>query len=90
MIDAEAGSLQNVVDLGPLQLRAQAACEALGDDRTGVTISGARLGAGPLGLPLGIKGDGYVDWLYLDEGLRVTRGNKGSVFVHVRDDGALE
>jgi hypothetical protein len=31
---------------------------------------------------------GYVDWLYLDDTLRVTRGSKGSLFVHVRDDDA--
>jgi PAP_fibrillin len=28
---------------------------------------------------------GYVDWLYLDEDLRITRGNKGSVFIHTRE-----
>ena len=31
-------------------------------------------------------GGGYIDWLYLDEGLRVTRGNKGSLFVHTREE----
>lgn len=31
-------------------------------------------------------GGGYIDWLYLDETLRVTRGNKGSLFVHTRED----
>ncbi len=38
-------------------------------------------------LPLPIKQTepGYVDWLYLDSRLRVTRGNKGSVFVHTRE-----
>ena len=29
---------------------------------------------------------GFVDWLYLDADVRVTRGSKGSLFVHVRDD----
>lgn len=28
---------------------------------------------------------GFVDWLYLDADVRVTRGSKGSFFVHVRD-----
>lgn len=37
-----------------------------------------------LPLPVKTDGDGYVDWLYLDENLRITRGNKGSTFVHVR------
>ena len=35
-------------------------------------------------LPIKSDGDGYVDWLYLGDNLRVTRGNKGSTFVHVR------
>jgi hypothetical protein len=72
-----------------LQVRAQATCEAISDTRTDVNINGAGFRvAGPLKVPLGIKGTGYVDWLYLDESLRVTRGSKGSLFVHVRDDDA--
>jgi hypothetical protein len=35
-----------------------------------------------------LQGTGYVDWLYLDEGLRITRGSKGSLFVHVKDNEA--
>jgi hypothetical protein len=35
-----------------------------------------------------MQGTGYVDWLYLDEGLRVTRGSKGSLFVHAKDNEA--
>jgi hypothetical protein len=72
-----------------LQVRAQATCEAISDTRTDVNINGAGFRvAGPLKVPLGIKGTGYVDWLYLDDSLRVTRGSKGSLFVHVRDDDA--
>ena len=26
----------------------------------------------------------YVDWLYLDDDLRVTRGSKGSMFIHTK------
>jgi hypothetical protein len=37
---------------------------------------------------LHLQGTGYVDWLYLDEGLRITRGSKGSLFVHVKDNEA--
>lgn len=46
------------------------------------------LEVGPLAVPLPIKTDGrgFVEWLYLDEGLRITRGNKGSVFIHTRDE----
>lgn len=71
------------------QVRAQATCEAISDIRTDVNINGAGVRvAGPLKVPLGIKGTGYVDWLYLDDSLRITRGSKGSLFVHVRDDAA--
>ena len=26
----------------------------------------------------------YVDWLYLDDDLRITRGSKGSMFIHTK------
>jgi len=44
----------------------------------------------PWFLPLGGErkpgeGVGFVEWLYLDQNLRVTRGNKGSLFVHTRE-----
>jgi len=32
---------------------------------------------------------GYLDFLYLDKELRVTKGNRGSLFVHVRPDSEL-
>jgi hypothetical protein len=90
VIDAEAGTLENVVDLGFAQVRAQATCDALSDIRTDVAINGAGLSLGPVRVPLGVKGTGYVDWLYLDEDLRVTKGSKGSLFVHVREaDGTV-
>jgi hypothetical protein len=38
-----------------------------------------------LPLPLRAKG-GYLDFLYLDKDLRVTRGNRGGLFVHVRPE----
>ncbi|KAF6249504.1 hypothetical protein COO60DRAFT_1580714 [Scenedesmus sp. NREL 46B-D3] len=68
VIDAKAGTLENVVDLGLTKVRAQATCKAVSDMRT--------------------DGTGYVDWLYLDEALRITRGSKGSLFVHVKDNDA--
>ena len=35
-------------------------------------------------LPFNNVAPGYIEWLYLDEDLRVTRGNKGSYFIHTR------
>jgi hypothetical protein len=40
-----------------------------------------------LSLPLKVKG-GYLDFLYLDQDIRVTRGNRGGLFVHTRPDAA--
>jgi hypothetical protein len=91
VIDAAAGTLENVVDLGAAKLRAKATCSAVGDARTDVRISGATLGGGGGGLklPLPVSGSGFVDWLYLSDRLRVTRGSKGSLFVHLREDGPV-
>lgn len=37
-------------------------------------------------MPLPVKGTGYVEWLYLSDAVRVTRGSKGSLFVHTREE----
>ena len=38
-----------------------------------------------LPIPLRKKG-GFLDFIYLDEDIRVTRGNRGGLFVHFRPD----
>eukprot|EP00519_Triparma_laevis_P009899 CAMPEP_0182509260 /NCGR_PEP_ID=MMETSP1321-20130603/26542_1 /TAXON_ID=91990 /ORGANISM="Bolidomonas sp., Strain RCC1657" /LENGTH=254 /DNA_ID=CAMNT_0024715503 /DNA_START=58 /DNA_END=822 /DNA_ORIENTATION=+ len=38
-----------------------------------------------LPLPLRVKG-GYLDFVYLDEDMRITRGNRGGLFVHVKPE----
>lgn len=35
-------------------------------------------------LPFNNVAPGYIEWLYLDEDLRITKGNKGSYFIHTR------
>ena len=37
-----------------------------------------------LGLPVKQTEPGFTDWLFLDKGLRISRGNKGSLFIHTR------
>jgi hypothetical protein len=32
------------------------------------------------------KKGGYLDFVYLDKDIRITRGNKGGLFVHFRSD----
>jgi hypothetical protein len=47
---------------------------------------GKRWGWRPLRIPLPLKGIGWLDVTYLDDKLRVTRGNRGGLFVHVRPE----
>lgn len=50
-------------------------------DITNVTFKYCKLPTLPL--PLKKKG-GYLDFLYLDDDIRVTRGNRGGLFIHFR------
>lgn len=87
VIDGEADTLQNIVRLGSwVRIQASAQCAASSDVRTDVNIQGAGIYLGPLKIPVPTgAGTGWVDWLYLDEDIRVTRGSKGSLFVHRRE-----
>ena len=49
-------------------------------------ILGRRFGWKPLRVPLPIKGVGWLDVTYLSDTMRVTRGNRGGVFVHLRPE----
>lgn len=42
-----------------------------------------------ISLPFFKRSGGYMDFLYLDENIRITRGNRGSLFIHFRS-GYLE
>jgi hypothetical protein len=88
IISADGSKLENRVELLPgVRVRALADAEPDSGTCTGVEILEVIIEIGPLKLPLPIKQDarGYIDWLYLDENLRITQGSKGSVFVHKRD-----
>ena len=47
---------------------------------------GKRFGLPLIRIPLPLKGLGWLDVTYLDDKLRVTRGNRGGLFVHVRPE----
>ena len=47
---------------------------------------GKRFGFPTLRIPLPLKGLGWLDVTYLDDKLRVTRGNRGGLFVHIRPE----
>jgi hypothetical protein len=89
IISSDGTTLQNRVDLIPglVKVIAQATAEPASATRTRVVISEVLLQIGPLKFNLNIRtdADGYVDWLYLDDTIRITRGNKGSLFFHIRD-----
>ncbi|GJP31865.1 hypothetical protein CLOM_g15489 [Closterium sp. NIES-68] len=86
VVSEDGSRLENVVELLPaVLLRAAAEAYAVGPARTEVYIDETTLEVGPLKFNLPITGEGYIDQLYLDETLRVSRGNAGSLFVHVRD-----
>ncbi|CAL8460873.1 g404 [Coccomyxa elongata] len=78
--EAGPGALQNVVELTPfLKVRAGAECEpdrtASGLDRTTVRIKYARVEVFNIRIPLPFStaAPGYIEWLYLDEDLRITK-----------------
>ncbi|KAL2651592.1 hypothetical protein R1flu_019720 [Riccia fluitans] len=78
--------LENLVEFLPgVKLRAGASVLPTSKERQDVNIKGASLELGPLRLPVNITGEGYVDILYLDSKLKISRGNRGSLFVHTRE-----
>lgn len=88
IISSDGTRLQNRVELLPgVRVTAEASAEVASATRTRVVISDVLLELGPFKINLNVNtdADGYVDWLYLDDDVRITRGNKGSVFLHVRD-----
>ena len=86
-------TLENLVRLGPLTVSARAPVKATSDTRVEVSISTIDISL--FGnvvktmrmTPKPGRGAGYVEQLFLDDALRISRGNKGSVFVHAREDG---
>jgi len=89
--DAPSG-VRNVVELGPVTVEAFARSEAVSNARTNVVIDKVDLRWGERVLktfelqPRPGAGSGWVEQRYLDDDLRISVGNKGSVFVHVRDE----
>lgn len=54
--------------------------------RLEANISEACLKYWSIAIPVPLRGQGYMDLLYVDEDVRVTRGNRGRTFVHFRPD----
>jgi hypothetical protein len=55
--------------------------------KAGIEVKlGRRFGWKPLWVPLPLRGEGYLDVVYLSPYMRITRGNRGGVFVHLRPE----
>ncbi len=89
--DAPSG-VRNVVELGPVTVEAFARSETVSNARTNVVIDKVDVRWGERVLktfelqPRPGAGSGWVEQRYLDNDVRISVGNKGSVFVHVRDE----
>ena len=84
---ADGLTLENRVDLRIGRIRALAKCEATSDTRTEVRINDVFAELFWKRIPIGGKRDdtGYVEWMYVDERIRIQTGSKGSLFVHIRE-----
>jgi hypothetical protein len=87
IISEDGQQVENVSLLPGVTVRAVAQARAVSDDRTEIVIDQVLLELGPFKFNIPVRRDeaGFIEWLFLDNDMRVTRGNKGSVFVHVRD-----
>lgn len=80
----------NVVQIGPFKVEAKAESKTVSDVRTEIVIRTVDISfAGNLVKTIELQprpgaGAGWVDHLYLDDEIRVSLGNKGSLFVHVK------
>lgn len=82
----------NVVQIGPVKIEAKAQSKTVSDVRTEIVIRTVDISfAGNLVKTIELQprpgaGAGWVDHLYLDDEMRISLGNKGSLFVHVKAD----
>lgn len=88
--EASESKFENLVQFldGQIRLSATVAYKSTSTEpaRISCDIVDANLCLGGLpALPLPLRAQGgWLDFLYLDEDMRITKGNKGGVFVHVR------
>jgi PAP_fibrillin len=85
----EAGNptVENRVALGVGTVRAVGTCTAESDTRTGVKFEKVVFDTLGRQFPINMNRDaaGFIDWVYVDERIRVSKGNRGSVFIHTRE-----
>mmetsp|Transcript_42880 Transcript_42880/g.134570 ORF Transcript_42880/g.134570 Transcript_42880/m.134570 type:complete len:320 (-) Transcript_42880:220-1179(-) len=98
IFDVANNSFENVVNFGTTgrsKVNARVAYEPVVPEhgpveRLDCTIDQAILQIRPwLRLPLPLRGKGWLDFIYLDSDLRITTGNRGSTFVHIKEGSRL-
>ncbi|CAD7697476.1 unnamed protein product [Ostreobium quekettii] len=86
---AGPGGLDNVVIFVPLllSLRAKGRCRVAGDERCVVNIDSivVEIPGKEFNVDIPNDGSGFVDYLYLDEDLRIVKGNRGGYYVGVKE-----
>lgn len=87
----EMGKFENVVKFlrgwGRLSATVEYTPDASRPARISCDITRADVSFGRLRIPLPLRAKGgWLDFLYLDEDMRITRGNRGGTFVHVRPE----
>lgn len=83
------GEFDNIVNFwkgrGKLSATVTYSADTAQPERISCDITDASVRIGPLKVPLPLRAKGgWLDFLYLDDHMRVTRGNKGGTFVHIR------
>eukprot|EP00904_Undaria_pinnatifida_P006821 jgi/Undpi1/3269/HiC_scaffold_15.g06643.m1 len=87
--DVGAKKFFNIAKLwgGKVQVLADVAYDVEPEEpnRLVASIVGAGVKLGPLRIPLPLTGRvGYLDFVYQDSDIRITRGNRGGLFLHMR------
>lgn len=85
----EAGNstVENRVALGLGTVRALGTCTVESDTKTAVQFDRVVLESFGREIPITNSRDaaGFVEWLYVDDRIRVSTGNRGSLFIHTRE-----
>ncbi|CAM9640918.1 unnamed protein product [Ectocarpus sp. 13 AM-2016] len=92
--DVEAKQFTNIVRVwgGKLKVVADVGYEIRPEEPNKLvsTIVGAGVNLGPVRVPLPLTGRvGYLEFTYQDDDIRITRGNRGGLFLHMRPGSAF-
>eukprot|EP00903_Cladosiphon_okamuranus_P020060 g18426.t1 len=92
--DVKGKNFSNIVRIwgGTVRIQADVGYEVRPEEPNKLvsTIVGAEIKLGPVRVPLPLTGRvGYLEFTYQDDDIRVTRGNRGGLFLHMRPGSAF-